>query len=123
VAEKSPNKAAATKFATWLNTDPQAIGLLIKEGAVYPASTKGGGQLTEAPEYFANQPDFWRQAETISATARGFTFGPNVNVTYNAFKDSFDKALADKSPFATAIGTIQETTVADMRKSGFQIAP
>ncbi|MEV6868669.1 extracellular solute-binding protein [Streptosporangium subroseum] len=121
IAEKSPNKAAATQFATWLNTDPQALGLLVKEGAVYPASTKGGGLLGEAPDYFSNQPGFWEQAAAISAGARGFTFGPNVNVTYNAFKDAFDKAVHDKSVFSDAVQTMQETTVADMQKSGFQL--
>ncbi|MEN3535942.1 extracellular solute-binding protein [Microbispora sp. ZYX-F-249] len=122
VAAKSPNKAAAAQFATWLNTDPQALGLLIKEGAVYPASAKGAALMTEAPDYFSNQPDFWKQAADIGATARGFTFGPNVNVTYNAYKDAFDKAVAAKSDFAAAVGTMQDTTVADMQKSGFSLA-
>ncbi|GIH62048.1 ABC transporter substrate-binding protein [Microbispora siamensis] len=122
VAAKSPNKAAAAKFATWLNTDPQALGLLIKEGAVYPASTKGAALMTEAPDYFSNQPDFWKQAADIGATARGFTFGPNVGVTYNAYKDAFDKAVAAKSDFAAAVQSMQDATVADMQKSGFTLA-
>ncbi|GAA0364887.1 extracellular solute-binding protein [Microbispora corallina] len=122
VAAKSPHKAAAVKFATWLNTDPQALDLLIKEGSVYPASTKGAALLTEAPEYFSGQPDFWRQAAAIGATARGFTFGPDVNVTYNAYKDAFDKAVAARSDFAAAVRTMQDTTVADMQKSGFTLA-
>ncbi|MFI7036087.1 ABC transporter substrate-binding protein [Microbispora rosea] len=122
VAAKSPNKAAAAKFATWLNTDPQALGLLIKEGAIYPASVKGGALMTEAPDYFSSQPDFWQQAASIGATARGFTFGPNVNVTYNAYRDAFDKAVAAKSDFAGAVQTMQDATVADMQKSGFTLA-
>ncbi|WP_182902591.1 ABC transporter substrate-binding protein [Microbispora sp. H10830] len=122
VAAKSPNKAAAATFATWLNTDPQALGLLIKEGAVYPASAKGAALMTEAPGYFSNQPDFWQQAASIGATARGFTFGPNVGVTYNAYKDAFDKAVAAKSDFAAAVQSMQDATVADMQKSGFTLA-
>ncbi|MEU6427735.1 sugar ABC transporter substrate-binding protein [Microbispora sp. NPDC046973] len=122
VAAKSPNKAAAATFATWLNTDPQALGLLIKEGAVYPASAKGAALMTEAPDYFSNQPDFWKQAADIGATARGFTFGPNVGVTYNAYKDAFDKAVAATSDFAAAVQSMQDATVADMQKSGFTLA-
>ncbi|GAA2858116.1 extracellular solute-binding protein [Streptosporangium fragile] len=122
IATKSPHRAAAAKFATWLNTDPKALGLLVEEGAVYPAATKGATLLGDAPEYFANQPGFWQQAAAISATARGFTFGPNVNVTYNAFKDAFDKAVQNRSPFSDAVRTMQEATVADMQKSGFQLA-
>lgn len=122
VAAKSPNKAAAAQFATWLNTDPEALGLLIKEGAIYPASAKGAALMTEAPGYFSSRPDFWQQAASIGATARGFTFGPNVNVTYNAYKDAFDKAVATKSDFAAAVQTMQDATVADMQKSGFTLA-
>ncbi|WP_405145946.1 extracellular solute-binding protein [Sphaerisporangium sp. NBC_01403] len=122
VAAKSPNKAAAAEFAAWLNTDSEALTALIKEGAIYPASTKGGSLLTTTPDYFSNQPDFWQQAAAIGATARGFTFGPDVNVTYNAYKDAFDKAVAAKSGFPAAVQTMQDVTVADMRKSGFTLA-
>ncbi len=122
VAAKSPHKAQAVQFATWLNTDPEALDLLVKEGALYPASSKGQDSLTEPPAYFSNQPDFWQQANQISATARGFTFGPNVGVTYNAFSDAFDKALQAKSSFGDAVRVMQDATVADMRKSGFQLA-
>jgi len=122
VAAKSPNKAAAAKFAIWLNTDPQALKLLIDEGAIYPASVKGAALMTKAPDYFSNQPDFWQQAAAIGATARGFTFGPDVNVTYNAYKDAFDKAVAAKSDFTAAVQSMQDATVADMQKSGFSLA-
>ncbi|MFC4534807.1 ABC transporter substrate-binding protein [Sphaerisporangium dianthi] len=122
VAERSPNKQAAVRFATWLNTDPEALALLVKEGSVYPASAKGQQSLTQAPDYFGDQPDFWKTAAEIGATARGFTFGPDVNVTYNAFKDAFDKAVEDRSDFSAAVRSMQDATVADMRKSGFQIA-
>ncbi|MDH2427035.1 extracellular solute-binding protein [Sphaerisporangium sp. TRM90804] len=122
VAEKSPNRAAAVKFATWLNTDPEAVGMLVSEAAIYPAVSDAGSRLGSAPEYFSNQEDFWQQATTIAATARGFTFGPNVNVAYSAWKDAFDKAVRDKSSFSSALATVQESTVADMRKSGFQLA-
>ncbi|TDE42052.1 sugar ABC transporter substrate-binding protein [Nonomuraea mesophila] len=121
VSARTPHKAAAAKFATWLNTDQQAIDLLVKEAAIYPAVTKAQSALGEAPDYFSNQPDFWQQAATVSAGARGFTFGPNVGVTYNAFKDGFDKALQDGTPFSAAVRAMQDATVADMRKSGFQI--
>ncbi|MCK2216523.1 sugar ABC transporter substrate-binding protein [Actinomadura sp. ATCC 31491] len=122
VSAKTPSKAAAARFATWLNTDPAALELLVKEAAIYPAATKAQSALGEAPEYFADQPDFWQQAAAVSAGARGFTFGPNVGVTYNAFKDAFDKAVQNKSSFSAAVQAMQDATVADMRKSGFQIA-
>lgn len=122
VAAASPHRAAAARFATWLNTDPRALDLLATEAAVYPAATRAQEALEKPPAYFAGQPDFWRLAADASAGARGFTFGPNVAVTYNAFKDGFDKALRDGSPFSGAVRAMHEATVADMRKSGFTLA-
>ncbi len=43
-------------------------------------------------------------------------------MTYNAFKDGFDKALQAGTPFSAAIQSMQDATVADMRKAGFQLA-
>ncbi|WP_084956365.1 ABC transporter substrate-binding protein [Thermoactinospora rubra] len=122
VAAGSKHKEAAAKFAAWLNTDPQAVDLLVKEAAVYPAATKGAAALTGAPGYFSNQPGFWRQASAIAQTARGFTFGPNVSTAYSVFKDAFDKAVQAKAPFSTALRTVQDAVVADMRKAGFTLA-
>ncbi|GAB4051538.1 ABC transporter substrate-binding protein [Catellatospora paridis] len=122
IAEGSKHKQAAAQFASWLNTDAKALDLLIKEAAIYPAAKSGQALMTTAPEYFANQADFWQQATNIAGTARGFTFGPNVNVAYSAYKDAFDKALQNKSSFTDALGAMHDATVADMKKSGFTLA-
>jgi multiple sugar transport system substrate-binding protein len=122
VSANSKHKKAAAQFITWMNTDPAALDLLIKEVSIYPAASKGQSQLTSAPDYFSNQADFWAQASAIAATARGFTFGPNVNVAYNAYKDNFDKAVAAKSSFADALAAVQAATVADLTKAGFKVA-
>lgn len=122
VSAGSKNRKAAAEFITWLNTDPQAMDLLIKEAAVYPAAKKGQSLLTQPPDYFSNQADFWKVATQASGTARGFTFGPNVNVAYSAYKDAFDKAIQTKSSFSDALTAMHDATVADMQKSGFKLA-
>ncbi|MFI6320205.1 ABC transporter substrate-binding protein [Nonomuraea sp. NPDC050556] len=123
VSASSKNTDAAVTFATWLNTESQGVDLLVKEAFIYPAASKAQSALGEPPAYFAqSQPDFWQQASTVGATARGFTFGPNVGVTYNAYKDGFDAAVAGRSTFGDAVQKMQDATVADMRKSGFTLA-
>ncbi|MEW9551721.1 ABC transporter substrate-binding protein [Nonomuraea sp. NPDC050783] len=122
VSARTPHRAAAARFATWLNTDPAALDLLVKEAAIYPAATKAQSTLGEPPAYFSGQPDFWKQAAAVSAGARGFTFGPNVGVTYNTFRDAFGKAARNRTSFSDAVRSMQDATVADMRKSGFQLA-
>jgi multiple sugar transport system substrate-binding protein len=123
VTEKSKNKAAAVKFATWLNTDPAATELLIKESAIYPASrdAQASPALQAPPKFFAQQADFYPQAKQIADTAAPFVWGPNVNVTYEAYKDGFAKAITAKTPFSAALDAMQAATVADMKKNGFTV--
>ena len=60
VTTQSKNVAAAAKFATWLNTDPEAVKALVEVAGIYPADTDGAKTaLTKAPEFFSNQPDFY----------------------------------------------------------------
>ncbi|MGW0821716.1 ABC transporter substrate-binding protein [Streptomyces sp. NPDC002845] len=124
VTTDSDHKEAAAKFAAWLNTDPDALTALAKEGGIYPAATTA--QTSEAftgpPAYFANQPDFYAQATKIAETTAPSAWGPNVNVAYTTFKDAFGKAAKDKSDFGAALKTMQDDTVADLQKQGFEVA-
>jgi multiple sugar transport system substrate-binding protein len=124
VTAKSANKAAAAKFAVWLNTNAEATTLLVQQGGLYPASkaAQTGPALAQPPAFFSNQADFYATAGAIASTAAGFTFGPNVNVTYSSYKDAFAKAITAKTPFSAALDTMQQATVDDMKKNGFTVA-
>ncbi|MBQ0910289.1 ABC transporter substrate-binding protein [Streptomyces sp. RM99] len=124
VTTDSENREAAAKFAEWLNTDADALGALAKEGGIYPASTSAqlSGAFAEPPEFFANQPDFYTKAADIAKTTAPSAWGPNVNVAYTSFKDAFGAAAKNKSDFSAALGTMQQETVADLEKQGFEVA-
>ncbi|MEV5644706.1 extracellular solute-binding protein [Streptomyces flaveolus] len=124
VTTDSKHKDAAAKFAAWLNTDGDALNALAKEGGIYPASTSAqlSGAFTSPPAYFSNQPDFYSRAAEIAKTTAPAAWGPNVNVAYTAFKDAFGAAAKKKSGFAAALGTMQEETVSDLEKQGFEVA-
>ncbi|MFD3991614.1 ABC transporter substrate-binding protein [Streptomyces sp. NPDC058583] len=124
VTTDSKHKKAAAQFATWLNTDPVALAALVKESGIYPAATAAqtSGALATAPDYFANQPDFYTRAAEIAKTTAPAAWGPNVNVAYTAFKDEFGKAAKAKSGFDTALTAVQSATVADLKKQGFEVA-
>jgi multiple sugar transport system substrate-binding protein len=125
VTTDSKHKAAAARFATWLNTDPEALAALVKEAGIYPAATAAqtGGALAQAPDFFANQPDFYTRAAAIAKTTAPAAWGPNVNVAYTSFKDEFGKSAKAKSDFAAALSAMQAATVADLKKQGFEVAP
>ncbi|MEY9989013.1 multiple sugar transport system substrate-binding protein [Streptomyces sp. V4I8] len=124
VTTDSKNKAAAAKFAAWLNTDGDALNALAKESGIYPASTSAqlSGAFTTPPDYFSNQPDFYAKAAEIAESTAPSAWGPNVNVAYTTFKDAFGKAAKDKSDFVAALKTMQDDTVADLEKQGFEVA-
>ncbi|CAL9597025.1 hypothetical protein SUDANB6_05375 [Streptomyces sp. enrichment culture] len=125
VTTDSEHKDAAAKFATWLNTDADALNALAKESGIYPASTSAqlSGAFANPPEYFSNQPDFYRKAAEIAETTVPASWGPNVNVAYTSFKDAFGAAAKNKSDFTAALRTMQDDTVADLKKQGFEVAP
>ncbi|MGP4006120.1 ABC transporter substrate-binding protein [Streptomyces sp. 4N124] len=124
VTTDSQHKEAAAKFAAWLNTDGEALNALAKEGGIYPASTSAqlSGAFQTPPDYFSNQADFYTQAAKIAETTAPSAWGPNVNVAYTTFKDAFGAAAKNKSDFTAALKTMQDDTVADMKKQGFGVS-
>lgn len=124
VTTDSEHKAAAAKFAAWLNTDGDALQALAKESGIYPAATNAqtSGAFATPPDYFSNQSDFYTEAAEIAKTTAPSAWGPNVNVAYTTFKDAFGKAAKDKSDFVAALDTMQDDTVADLEKQGFEVS-
>ncbi|MFF4833916.1 ABC transporter substrate-binding protein [Streptomyces sp. NPDC001315] len=124
VTTDSKHEAAAAEFAAWLNTDKEALNALAKESGIYPAATSAqlSGAFLTPPDYFSNQADFYTQAAKIAETTAASAWGPNVNVAYTSFKDAFATAAKDKSDFVAALNTMQDDTVADLKKQGFGVA-
>ncbi|MEU9239107.1 extracellular solute-binding protein [Streptomyces sp. NPDC048385] len=124
VTTDSKHQAAAAEFAAWLNTDGDALNALAKESGIYPAATNAqtSGAFTSPPEYFSNQADFYTEAAKIAKTTAPSAWGPNVNVAYTSFNDAFGAAAKNKSDFVTALRTMQDATVADMKKQGFEVS-
>jgi len=124
VTTDSGHKSAAAKFAAWLNTDGDALAALAKEGGIYPAASGAqlSGAFLKSPDFFSNQADFYTKAAEIAKTTAPSAWGPNVNVAYTSFKDAFAAAAKNKSDFGAALKTMQDDTVADLKKQGFGVA-
>jgi multiple sugar transport system substrate-binding protein len=124
VSEDCADKAQALKFANWLNTSPEAVRGLITTSGVYPAATDGQSApaLSSPPAMMPNQPDFYDLASEAARSARTFTWGPNVNVTYSVYSDAFQQAIEGGEDFRAAVGTMQEETVADLQQQGFSVS-
>jgi len=123
VTSQSKHPQQAAQFIEWLNSDPKAVTALAKISGIYPAATAGQQALTTPPAFFKNQPDFYQVAAKGATTVQPFTYGPNVNVAFNAYNDAFGKASDARSTaqFGQALTTMQSTTVSDLQKSGFTV--
>lgn len=125
VTTQTRHRDAAVRFAEWLNTSTDAVQALVTESGVFPADQVESEQaLTEPPEFFSHQEDFYELSTSNAESVRPFTFGPNVNVTYSLFNDAFAQATQSRSAeaFTDAITTLQEGTVADLENQGYVLS-
>lgn len=124
ISTKTKHRAEAVQFLTWLNTSTEAVDALISIGGLYPAAVGGQAstELNKAPAFMPNQPNYFKVAQDYTKGARGFTWGPDVNVTYNAYTDAFAKAITGKTPFTGALSAVQAATVADMKHLGYSVS-
>ena len=125
VTSQSEHPEQAAEFVTWLNTDPEAVQALVDETGIYPADVPASTQaLTDPPEFFSNQPDFYEVAAQTAQTVQPFTYGPNINVAYSAYNDEFAKATKAKkaSAFVDAVGAMQQITLDDLKNQGFNVS-
>lgn len=124
VTTQSDHVEAAVEFATWLNSDPEAVAALADISGVYPAATEAASPaLTTAPEFFSQQADFYDIASEAADTVSSFTYGPNVNVAFSAYNDEFAKAADAKTrqAFVEAVENMQSITTDDLVSSGFSV--
>jgi multiple sugar transport system substrate-binding protein len=124
VTSQSKHPEQAADFINWMNTDKEAVQALIEQAGIYPAAKVGQDSLTKPPAFFSNQEDFYEVASKAAEAIKPFTYGPNVNVTYNAYVDDFGKAAEakSKSAFLTALASMQATTLKDLESSGFKVS-
>ena len=123
VTSQSKHKPQAMEFMKWLNTDPAAVKALAQTSGIYPAVSNAGDAFSSPPAFFADQADFWDIAGKAASTTAPFTYGPNVNVAFSAYNDTFAKAAQAKkaSAFTEALTAVQTTTVEDLKRSGFTV--
>lgn len=125
VTSQSEHPEQAAEFITWLNTDPEAVQALVDETGIYPADVPASTEaLSDPPEFFSNQPDFYEVAAQTAQTVQPFTYGPNINVAYSAYNDEFAKATKAKkaSAFVDAVGAMQQITLDDLKSQGFSVS-
>ena len=117
----SKQQAQAAKFAKWLNTDPEALKVLVEIG-LYPAATAGqtSGGLGAAPEYMTrarptttSRPRRSRRPRAASAAGARTPTSPTAPC-----EDLMPTAVKKKADFAAVATRCRQMSLADLKKQG-----
>lgn len=125
VTVQTRHRAEAVRFAEWMNTSADGVRALVRKSGIFPADQEQASEaLSEPPEFFATQSDFYELSLANAEDVQPFTFGPNVNVTYSIFNDAFADATQQgtAAAFGEAVSILHEGTVADLENQGYQLA-
>jgi multiple sugar transport system substrate-binding protein len=124
VFKSSKYPAEATKFALWLNTDPEALEILNKEGGLYPATNQGLSlpTLQEPLSFFGDQPIFDVFKQASGQVDPSFQWGPTMTQTYSDLADGFGKALNGSGTLSEAIDQAQTKTVGALKQQSLKVA-
>ena len=125
VTANSKHPAQAAAFVKWLNSSTEGVKLLIQNVDIFPASLANQTQdaLKTPPPFMSNQPDYNTLMAKEAANVRTFQiWGPNANVTFDAYSNDFAAALQNKSPLVGALTQMQTATVNDMKSRGFTVS-
>lgn len=113
VLKGSKHPYEASKFAMWLNTDPEALALENKLGGLYPAAKAGAdlSAFTSGVPFYGGQKiyDVFKQAS--SQVNPDFTWGPTMTQTYTDVADGFGSALGGSGTLNDALTTGQQKTI------------
>jgi multiple sugar transport system substrate-binding protein len=124
VTANSKHPAEAAKFVKWMNSSPEGVKILIQQVDVFPASISNQTQdaLKTPPPFMTNQPDYNTLMAQVAKGVRTFQiWGPNANVTFDAYSNDFANALQNKTSLSDALTQMQQATVNDMKQRGFTV--
>ncbi|MEV7229723.1 MULTISPECIES: extracellular solute-binding protein [Polymorphospora] len=114
----------AAKFATWLNSDPEALQALNENGGLYPATVEGQRMpaLAKPLPYFGDQDISGIFAEAAGNVDADFPWGPTMTQTYSDVRDGFARAIEGNGNLTTALESAQNSTVDALKSQSIPVA-
>ncbi|MFF8409336.1 ABC transporter substrate-binding protein [Streptomyces omiyaensis] len=121
----SEHPAEAAKFALWLNTDPEALEILNREGGLYPAAKAGLElpALQQPVDFYGKQKVFDVFAQASTQVDTGFTWGPTMTDTYRFLSDGTANTIAGKSTLGDVLEDTGTRSAESLRKQSLDVTP
>ncbi|MER6677432.1 extracellular solute-binding protein [Streptomyces sp. NPDC000983] len=123
VLGKTEHPAEASKFALWLNTDPEALEILNREGGLYPAAAAGLElpALKQPVDFYGGQKVFDVFAEASANVDTGFTWGPTMTDTYRFLSDGTAGVIAGKTTLGDVLKDTGAQSADSLRKQSLEV--
>jgi multiple sugar transport system substrate-binding protein len=123
VLGRTKHPAEASKFALWLNTDPEALEILNREGGLYPAAKAGLNlpALTQPVDFYGKQKIFDVFAKASANVDTNFTWGPTMTDTYRFISDGTAGAIGGKGTLTDVLKQTKSQSVDSLRKQNLDV--
>jgi multiple sugar transport system substrate-binding protein len=124
ILKGSDHPEEALEFAVWLNTDPEAVDLLIQGGYGWPAATDAyeGSALDRADPFFGGQRYNEVFAEADQMVDTSWVWIPTWSQTAEHLVDGFKSAMSGDGTLADAVASANEQTLQDMEDAGLSVS-
>ncbi|MFG2899845.1 ABC transporter substrate-binding protein [Streptomyces zaomyceticus] len=119
----SEHPAEASKFALWLNTDPEALEILNREGGLYPAAKAGLElpALQQPVDFYGKQKIFDVFAQASAGVDTGFTWGPTMTDTYRFLSDGTANTIGGRTTLGEVLEDTGEQSAESLRKQSLDV--
>lgn len=119
----SEHPAEAAKFALWLNTDPEALAILNREGGLYPAAKAGLElpALQQPVDFYGKQKIFDVFAQASANVDTGFTWGPTMTDTYRYLSDGTANVIGGKTTLSDVLKDTGAQSADSLRKQSLDV--
>lgn len=123
VSPKSKHPVEAREFAIWITNDPEALGAYVRLANIWPARLEARDLdvLKHAPAFIPQRQDFYELATQVDQATPQVSWGPNVSLAFDAFKNAFGPAVRNRAGFVEALQRVQRTVVHDLRSQGYEV--
>lgn len=123
VMNGTKHPAEASKFALWLNTDPEALEILNREGGLYPAAKAGLElpALQQPVDFYGKQKIFDVFAQASANVDTGFTWGPTMTDTYRYLSDGTAAVIGGKKTLGDVLKDTGSQSADSLRKQSLDV--
>jgi len=123
VSSKTKHPEEAIRFIKWITSDPEALEAYIRLVNIWPANLEARRlpALAIAPAFIPERKDFYTLANAIDLETPNISWGPNVSMTFDAFRNAFARAVRGRTSFYEALESVQRSTVRDLRIQGYEV--